>query len=551
MKKFKKLLISGLLAFTMITAASCGGGGGDESQQATSGDKYKIVISCQTEMGEEEVLRVLKAAYEKKNPDVEIEIKTFSGDGFEQYMLGIAANQSSSPNIIWTCDTLHSQWDEYFTDLRPYYEQSAETDYSLFYETMLDMAATHGEFKPTKNYTNPLGAFDREKDANSDGKEDYKHHSEHGIYYAPRDYNKPAILCNTELFKELDAAYEKLYKEVTGETEMPSDYKTTHAMLYEIINGEAEWDSMDDLYAFARLIAERVVYMQLNSDKRVGQRWKQVAALNLFLEWEPTYTTVLNAYGADIINDDGTLNLRAHTQVFQDFHDTIYPAEYVVENKDGESVEAAEILSKAMITSNESGVSFSSGNLFMNVCSRPVVLGYNNTLSKIYGTECLDTVKFPVADIAAGNSGYAISNIWEGQGMTVNGVYKSYTDLSWDFIKFIITEEGQEAAGKTGLNIPVLKKLYSADTNGGVVPEWRKVESLGGMSHDAWVAGGELAMKEYNIFQAKSRASFRNTVRAFFVNLQKSNYNDGSLEQLIAKTESSYALLYPADKIRK
>ena len=131
MKKFSAILISALMA--VLTVGSLGCDNKNKTPDNIVADKYKITVACQTEMGEEEVLNVLKKAYEAKHTDVEVEIKTFSGEGFEQYMLGIAADQSSSPNIIWTADTYHSQWDQYFVDLRPYYESSEETDYENYY----------------------------------------------------------------------------------------------------------------------------------------------------------------------------------------------------------------------------------------------------------------------------------------------------------------------------------------------------------------------------------------------------------------------------------
>ena len=527
MKKFSKIVTCGLLLTTMATSAACFGGGKDSGDNIVA-DKYKITVACQTEMGEQEVLQVLKAAYEKKNPDVEIEIKTFSGEGFEQYMGGISANQSSSPNIIWTADTYHSQWDEFFTDLRPYYEASPETDYSLYYETMLDTASTNGTFKPTKNYTNPLGAFNREKDANSDGKEDYKNHSEHGLYYAPRDYNKPAILCNTHLFAELDTAYETVYKAKEGVTEMPAGYKTETARLQEIVEGK-DWDELNDLFVFAKGIASKVAYIAANGsatgDRNFGKTWTNKAALNLFLQWEPTYTTIMNELGVDLFTVSGdsvSLNLSQCATQLENMHNALFPDDD----------------SKAYLLPEDQ--SFSEGNLFMTVCSRPVVLGYGNTFKGTYGSTSLETISIPVKEIAAGNSGYAISNIYDGKGMTVNGVYKSYNDLSWDFIKFIITEEGQEVAGKTGLNIPVLKSLYNTG-------EWRKVESLGSMDHDAWVAGDELQQTTYNIFVANKRNAMRNTIGNFFINYQMNNYNEGSLAELITETEKSFGNLKPND----
>lgn len=532
MKRWKALALTGVMATTVIGAAC---GETTFTPPNVTADEYKITVACQTEMGEVEVLEVLKAAYEAKNPDVKIEIKTFSGDGFEQYMYGIASEPTDSPNIIWTADTYHSQWDQYFTDLRPYYEASAETDYSLYYETMLDAAATHGYFKPTKNYTGEFRKDD--KDTNSDGYESYENHSQYGLYYAPRDYNKPAILCNTHLFDELDSDYELTYKTKTGEAEMPADYKTTRARLTEVVNG-TDWDSMSDLYAFAKMIAERMVYIANSADfdRNMGKKWNNRAVLNLFLEWEPTYTTIMDSFGARVFKEDGSLNLSAVSTQLEEMHAGLFPADEQV---------------AGLLTTTTNGVAFKDGGLFMNVCSRPVVLGYGNTFRGYYnGEACLETISLPVENVAAGNSGYAISNVWDGAGITVNGVYKSYNDLSWDFIKFIITEEGQEAAGATGLNIPVLKKLYSEETNGGVTPAWRKVEMLGSMSNDAWVAGGELRQDTFNIFKETRRLTMRNVVRTFFGNIQKSNYNEGSLAKLIEATEKNYKNNNPSGSLR-
>ena len=531
MKKFSKIFVSGLLLASLSASAGCNFGGGDGG---TSGggnvvaDKYKITIACQTEMGEQAVLEKLIEAYEAKNKDVDVELETFSGEGFEQYMNRIAQKNDLSPNIIWTADTYHSQWDQYFIDLRPYYESSKETDYSLYYESMLDAAATNGVFKPTKNYTNPLGAFDHELDANSDGKEDYKNQSEYGLYYAPRDYNKPAVLCNTALFEKLDTDYEARYKEKNAS--MPTDYKTTTARLQEILNGK-DWSQMDDLYAFARMAAERIAYIVDNATSQKdepGRYWKQRKALHLFLEWEPTYTTVMADLGVDIINDDGSLNLAANSSAFETLHSKLFPGA------------AEDTVNNYMIAPV---AEFTKENVLMSVCSRPVVLGYNSTLQAMHNKACLETISLPAKDVAAGNSGYAISRVYDGKGMTVNGVTKSYNDLSWDFIKYIITEEGQEIAGKTGLNIPVLKSLMN---NG----EWRKVEALGSMHHDAWVAGGELRQDTYNIFTAKPRLSFRNSVRDFFVGLQKTDYGRGTLADLIASTERYYNVLNPSKNLR-
>ncbi len=498
-----------------------------DPEDITEADKYKISVACQSEMGEQEVLKILIEAYEEKNPDVEIELKTFSGAGFEQYMLGIAAQNNTSPNIIWTADTYHSPWDEYFLDLRPYYEASSETDYNLFYEAPLDGASTNGYFKPTKNYKGTFRSDDL--DENSDGKESYNNHSEYGLFYAPRDYNKPAILCNTYLFKELDSVYEETYKTSEGVSEMPSDYVSTTSRLQGIVNGD-DWDSLDDLTAFTQRIAQRIEYIVNNATSiKEGREWSNRAALYLNLAWEPVYTTVMNELGVDLLQEDGTLNLENNASAFQALRSAMFPSED---------------LSRYTVAED---MDFGTGRSFMAVTSRPVALGYANLFKGMYGETSLQAIQLPVENIAMTSSGYAISNIWDGKGMMVDGVYKSYNDLSWDFIKFVITEEGQEIAGETGLNIPVLKKLYSEETNGGVTPAWRKVEIFGNINHDAWVAGGELRQDTFHIYTASKRAYFQSIVASFFSRMQ---YSNSSLEELIRTTVANYNAGNPTNHLR-
>ena len=84
------------------------------------------------------------------------------------------------------------------------------------------------------------------------------------------------------------------------------------------------------------------------------------------------------------------------------------------------------------------------------------------------------------------------------------------------------------------------------------MPAWRKVDSLGDMSHDAWGAGGELRQDTFNIFIPEKRMTFRNEVRAFFVKMQSTNYYDyadktgeETLADLIADTVDLYKLQNP------
>ena len=65
MKRFGKICVNGLLLTAMLSSTACfgGGGGGKNSvPDVVVAEKYKITVACQTEMGEEEVLKVLEPA---------------------------------------------------------------------------------------------------------------------------------------------------------------------------------------------------------------------------------------------------------------------------------------------------------------------------------------------------------------------------------------------------------------------------------------------------------------------------------------------------------
>lgn len=537
MRKFSYVLMGALTAASIFAFSGCGSG---EIPDNVVMDEYKITIACQSDEGEQVVLEKLIAAYEKKNPDVQIELETFTGQDFEVFMNGVSQDEANSPNIIWTSDSYHARWEQYFTDLRPFYERSAETDYSLYYESMLDTAAINGKFKPTKNYK---GSFRSDDLDTSDGLEEYYDHSQYGIYFAPRDYNKPTILCNTALLEMLDTQYETYYKSKTGASAMPADYVSTTVRLNDIVAGN-DWNELTDLFTFSKTIADRIQYVISYADslgakgQKVKAQWQNKTVLDLKLDWEPSYVTILNAMGVDnIIASDGTLNLSAHKDALEELHGYLY-----AQNN--------------LYYAGDADTNFKDGDTLMKVVSRPALIAAEKNLSDIhkeyynkYNKAPLQAIQIPTDAIAAGCSGYAINSIYHGKTIEVKGVKKTYDDLCWDFLKFVITEEGQEIAGATGNNIPILKSLYTETKDGGT-PAWRSISTFAGMDHDAWATGDDLVQNWYNIYKSNYRIKFRDTVATFFRKFKMKTYSKGSLTELIKETNDNYNAANPKGNLR-
>ena len=277
----------------------------------------------------------------------------------------------------------------------------------------------------------------------------------YGLYYAPRDYNKIGIAYNTQLFQQFGI-------------EVPTDFS------HEAWNMETFIDFLQD-------VAEKI--------QAKGEAYALTyRAISFFLQWEPVYTTVFKEMGGDsLIKEDGTLNLDSENnkKLMRRLYD--------------------ELFSNEMIIGTE--MDFKKGYTLMATCVRPVA--YTAYMQR-KGT--VDFLPFPAKAIGAGCSGYAITKEKANATQTVNGVSKTNKELCWDFIKYIITEEGQQVAGSFGTSVPILKSL---EENG----EWTKAMGED-KNHAAWLAGEELRLTTYNRYATDIRTALRANVGAIFSDLQ-------------------------------
>ena len=279
--------------------------------------------------------------------------------------------------------------------------------------------------------------------------------AKYGLYYAPRDYNKIGIAYNTQLFQQFGI-------------EVPTDFS------HEAWNMETFIDFLQD-------VAEKI--------QEKGEAYALTyRAISFFLQWEPVYTTVFKEMGGDsIVKEDGTLNLDSENnkKLMRKLYDELFSNETIIGTE----------------------MDFKKGYTLMATCVRPVA--YTAYMQR-KGT--VDFLPFPAKAIGAGCSGYAITKEKANATQTVNGVSKTNKELCWDFIKYIITEEGQEVAGSFGTSVPILKSL---EENGA----WMKAMGED-KNHAAWLAGEELRLTTYNRYATDIRTALRSNVSAIFSDLQ-------------------------------
>lgn len=432
----KKLIALALCVGMTFSMLGCGKGGDTSTVQEEKDyveEKYNLTIACQAEEGEKTVLEAIKTAYEKEHPDTNVIIKDFGAySTVTEYITAYASSQEDLPMILWMPNDEFAEPAEggYFVDLRSFYESSEETAYDLYVDSMLNAASYTGEYKPLSEDSSP----------------------EYGLWFAPRDYNKPTIVYNTKIMEELGIT---------------------------IPDTSAGW-SMEEFYTFAQGVNDAIA-----TKAEADRSFRGYRAIRLFAQWEPVYTTIFTNAGTDGIVKDGKLNLDSaeNQRILSELYDNLFQYEYMIDNDDA----------------------FNSGTVAMTVVSRPLIVGMANQL----GSDSINFLPFPGDAVAAGTSGYGITQIHADEEQTVNGVTKKSSEIAWDFIKYIITEEGQQVAGETGLSVPILKSLMEDGT-------WCKWHEELNLNHSAFLAGEELKLSTYNEFIPGKRTKARTLTSTFF-----------------------------------
>ena len=193
---FKSLffIIPGLIAVSYLT--SCG----KKTPKDYVEGKFNISISAPSDPSEQLMLKTWKAGFEALHPDTNIIIQNWgSTTTIEDYARINLMKVDKLSDIAYATDDTVATFASRnnLVDLRKYYESSSETDYSNFYESMLNTTSYAGDFRPTTSYQ---GNFIR---TNEEGESlDNADNPEYGIYFAPREYNMPAIICNKDKFDE-------------------------------------------------------------------------------------------------------------------------------------------------------------------------------------------------------------------------------------------------------------------------------------------------------------------------------------------------------------
>ncbi len=215
------------------------------------------------------------------------------------------------------------------------------------------------------------------------------------MYFVPRDYNKLTVVYNKDMFDDAKVAYPQ--------------------------NGWT-WEEMIDTCKKLRTAM----------DNNVGNLDSSYYPMDGYLSWSPVAYTIIKGFGGEYMDHEGNsalVDASGSTAAVEKGLEQIF-----------------EMTSKYYAGIDNMGETdlFKAGQAAMRFISRPAMSGF----TELENYDFVSFPKMPVNNVVGvGCSGY---------GMNAHSKKK---DAAWEFLKFIISEEGQKAFCETGMGVPVLQSM--------------------------------------------------------------------------------------------
>ena len=441
MKKLITLLLTFLIALTSLVGfVGCKDPFNDDDlgKEEVEG---KVTIQFGYLMEEKDLAVVIKREFEKTNSLINLKMIPLSGD-WKSQMNNYVAKPSTFPDIVWVPSDQHSAYAAggAFVNLRPLMESDAATNPDLYYDSMIKATA----------YSS----------------------TDTGIWFAPRDYNKPVTYINKKMFEAAGVA----------------------------IPTQAEWNYQK----FLEVCQQLRTAMDANdrsSEDFDNEKFDAGIEPNSFpveceMQWNPVYHGVLASFGARLIDtsktgeDAITVDDESTIQAYEKIYNDLYATGY---------------------SSTTSSVNFLSKKaaMWFNVRPKlPTILKRNIEV---------DFLPLPFEKIGAGNSGYAITSVAKDRLSNEGGNTKNNQELAWEVIKWLITEPGQQVLGQSGTGVPVLKSMANSG-------DWISKNDPT-LNHAAFTAYEErdIELNVFNIYQPTNHKVMFDTMTAIMTKATSKN----------------------------
>lgn len=384
----KKILVFLLSIFFIFSCVGCTDPfEGDDNDVDVAG-KVSLTVGVLNDNGEYNLMVNLKKAYEKINDNVNIRVRKFNGD-YTTAMSGYIQRPEDMPDIVYTSGSLHSTYSSsgVFVNLKDLMNASENAKPEMFYESVIE--STH--FSP----------------------------SDDGIWFMPRDYNKPVTFFNKDIF-------------AAAKIDIPT---------------EEEWD----YETFLDICSKMRTAMDNNTDQAT-----QAIGLNKYsypvdanIYWSPVYLGMVESFGGKMIDQD--MSVSDEDAILIDSDETIAAYKKIYDDM---------IAPRYCMNPAESSADvFIRRGAAMWFHVRPRLYPANTAGINV------DFLPMPFDKVGMGCNGYAITKEAKGRMDTLGGKNdKNNQELAWDFLQFIASEEGQNVMGATGSIVPPLKSMQNKGT---------------------------------------------------------------------------------------
>lgn len=285
--------------------------------------------------------------------------------------------------------------------------------------------------------------------------------SDNQYYWFPRDYNKVVVCYNTAIF------------EFCG-IEKPSD----------------DW-TMSDFKEVCRQLKEKT--NEIKAEFNIRKFWPVEMELN----WQAVYYPYIKSYGGDLFDFENGTTFKNLDKVKKAVNVLLEYADEPNDDYPG--------LGYAFPPDNNAKA-FANGQSAMIFTSRPNVQRYAPNVDNKVDFVSMPTIEdreTEVSYIGMGCTGYGITSNCPEEKL----------EIAWRFLKYVISEEGQEVFGATGSGVPVIKSLANEKSSA-----WMNYISSD-LNHEAFIKFPErdLAMNYMKGFKVSKQLAILKALEGKFL----------------------------------
>lgn len=412
MKKFFGILLAAVMCLGLTACTNP-----FEEEPEEQDGKVVIEVGVLGSTTEQEIFRKYKNGFQEKYPNVVVQLEAIPGDyatGMNNYV-----QNSTFPDVVFAPGDQHAAYSSrgHFVDLRAYDEADDTFSFDDIYPELIE----------TTHYDS----------------------TDEGIWFMPRDYNKVVTFVNKTMLALVPGENGQMY----------AGYGSFEAL-------KEAWD-LETFYEVCAAVTKKVAEnaadpSSVPQEEKVAGLIRGTVAVDARYNWYPAYEPILRHYGGSMISLDKagegeepdynamlSVDSDETMQAYRSFYENLAKPGYVKQT-----------------LASSGAAAFPNSQAAMWFTTRPS-WGEVNSANATFE---VDFLPFPFDYVGVGCTGYAITTLAETRvseyAETKEGTNEKMTnaDYGWLFLKYIASEEGQNAIGETGMGVPSLMSMKDKGT---------------------------------------------------------------------------------------